>query len=908
MKYRICLIFLFIVAMCGTTHANPDVLEKLRSSENHIICLDSVRDLFLMEDDAIPFLIQTLSDENENARQGAAYLLENYFGDPSALSALSVTFLHNTDNKIRNTAARAIANIDAEYARDFMAKHLDADVGTQKIVLDVLVNLKDRRVIPKLVERLKDTESREDAAYALADFKDKRAIPILIDILNDPEIQDWTLERVVMKLAHIDDEQTIDILLKFLDPNTDIAKGRIHSWEDWVIEALSRSGPAIVPLLLKMLEQSEPGYVRNEISGMFRALRNPKLVPVLEKAYLEIYLEIDDFSHRLELIKVLTAALTNMGTEGFEALLRLMKQKPDADVLQALTTYNSKAAIEAVADFALGKFKLSYENQDPESGIEVFTLHGLPPLRQVAIRGLSSFGDLGKAEVSKYIPQLLTDPEPKVKLLTLDLIKQMQLIEFASALKPLTQDIDENVRNAALIVSDILSGKTQLKLEVEPDQQQYDYGQPIKLTYRLKNVSNRPIKIGGRAWGPVVRHVHRPQILNTDGNSVGYDCIDITLANYEHLHVDIFTLEGIRIEILNPDGTSARSSYDDFDYINVELWGLDTGDYKTLNPGEELSDTITLSERTHWLHQIGRYTTHLHIIPYGNEIPYSTDIAWSNRISSTVHFTINPPTTKQVKTILKRIDAGRIYYESHKTYHQLWELDKTGLFPALKTRALVPLDKIGGPGSVFWARRLGPKFLELSNKELVPKCIEMLPHSAMKIILGNSGGRRAIKPLRSLAIEGSARAAAALQELGDTQTVKWCQEHAQRKLRHWNKEKRVEGAEMLSTLKQKFDIDQGYTQQWFPTHRSLKTRGFYSQNDSPTLASNWAEIVEKAGTMQGLKALLEHPIPAVRLGAAYELAYLGDKSGVHLIEEDLHANELEIRNQARDTLLKLHSE
>ncbi len=883
MKYRICLIFLFIVAMCRTTHANPGVLEKLRSSENHIICLDSVRDLFLMEDDAIPFLIQTLSDENENARQGAAYLLENYFGDPSALSALSVTFLHNTDNKIRNTAARAIANIDAEYARDFMAKHLDADVGTQKIVLDVLVNLKDRRVIPKLVERLKDTESREDAAYALADFKDKRAIPILIDILNDPEIKTWTLKRVVMKLAHIDDVQTIHILLKFLDPNTDIAKGvrRGTRSENWVIEALSRSGPAIVPLLLKMLEQSEPGYVRNEISGMFRALRNPKLVPVLEKAYLEIY----DFSHRRELIKVLTAALTNMGTEGFEALLRLMKQKPDADVLQALTTYNSEAAIEAVAAFALGKFKLSYENEDPESGIEVFTLHGLSPLRQVAFQGLSSFGDLGKAEVSKYIPQLLTDPEPKVKLLTLDLIKQMQLIEFAPALKPLTQDIDENVRNTALIVSDILSGKTQLKLEVEPDQQQYDYGQPIKLTYRLKNVSNRPIKIGGRAWGPVVR--------------------------YEHLHVGIFTLEEIRIEILNPDGTSARFSYDDFDYINVELWGLDTGDYKTLNPGEELSDTITLSERTHWLHQIGRYTTHLHIIPFGNDIPYSTDIAWSNRISSTVHFTINPPTTKQVKTILKRIDAGRIHIhstESRKTYHQLWELDKTGLFPALKIRALVPLNKIGGPGTVFWAWRLGSTFLELSNEELVPKCIEMLTQPTMKIILGNSGDRRAIKPLRSLAIEGSARAAAALQELGDTLTVKWCQEHAQRKLRHWNKEKRAEGAEMLSTLKQKFDINQGYTQQWFWTHRSLKTRGFYNRNDSPALASNWVEIVEKAGTMQGLKALLEHPIPAVRLGAAYELAYLGDKSGVHLIEEDLHANELEIRNQARDTLLKLHSE
>lgn len=878
--------------MCGTTHANPDVLEKLRSSENHIIRLDSVRDLFLMEDDALPFLIQTISDKNENARQRAAYLLENYFGDPNALSALSVTFLYDTNNKIRNTAARAIANIDAEYAKDFMAKHLDADVDTQKIVLDVLVNLKDERVIPKLVERLKDPKTRQDAAYALADFKDKRAIPILIDILNDPEIQDWTLEKVVMKLAHIDDEQTIHILLKLLDPNAENSIRRGDGFAHEIIEALFQSGPAIVPPLLKMLEKSKPGYYQNRILKLFRGLRNPKLVPILEK----VYLETDDFSHHHELIEILTAALTNMGVEGFEALLRLMKQKPDADVLQALTTYNSEAAIEVVADFALGKFKLSYEN-------EVFTLHGLSPLRQVAIRGLSNFGDLGKAKISKYILQLLTDPEPKVKLLTLDLIKQMQLIEFAPALKPLTQDTDENVRNAALIVSDLLSGKTQLKLEVEPDQQQYDYGQPIKLTYRLKNVSNRPIKIEIPTFS-LVRFVSTPKILNPDGTSAGYDYLDLDFT-YDHTHNDIFRLGTINLEILNPDGSSAGSS---------SIPGPDIEEHKTLHPGDELSHTISISEGKYWLHQIGRYTCNLHVFPLD-----------SNRISAKVHFNIKPPTTRQVNKTLRRIqfnkilkrigiDSGR--FDGGKTYHQLWELDKTGLFPALKTRALVPLDKIGGPGpefreSKYWARRLGSTFLELSNEELVPKCIEMLPQGKytewVTIILGKLGDARAIKPLQQEVFGGSAVAAVALQELGDDHAANWGRELAQRKLRHWKKEERVKGAKMLSTLNWLSDIYDD-DRQWYRPYRALKSYGFYWENDSPTLASNWAEIVEKAGTMQGLKALLEHPIPAVRLGAAYELAYLGDKSGRQLIEQDLHANEHEIRNQARDTLLKLRSE
>ncbi|MDE0484972.1 MAG: HEAT repeat domain-containing protein [Candidatus Poribacteria bacterium] len=887
------LIFLLIVSLCRLAHANPDLLKQMRSTENHIIRLDSVRDLFLMENDALPFLIQTLSDESENARQRAAYLLENYFGDPKALSALSVTFLYDTDNKVRNSAARSIANINAEYAKNFLEKHLDADYDTQVIVIDVLSNLKDARVIPKLVERLKDPETREDAAYALADFKDKRVLPFLIDKFNDPKIQTWTLDEIIEKFAHINDEQTYPMLLKLFDPEVVKRGGNLRAQR--VAEALSQAKPAIVPLLLKMVEQLESRNGPQMVLPTIRGLRNPKLAPIIEKAFLET----DNTTLRSALI----GALINMGTKGFESLLSIMQQKPDAEVLDALTTYNSKAAIEAVASFALDKLpKFSYKFEDPETELKTPTFDGLSPLRGVAIRRLAGFGDLGKGEICKHIPQLLADPNSKVKLLTLDLIRQMQLKEFLPALKSLTQDIDENIRNAAHIVLDILSGKPQLKLDVVPDQQQYNYGQPIELTYRLKNVSNYPIMIGR----PTVGLTFTPLILNSDGSSAGYDYLDITLSEYDHIHVDILTLGTVGIEILNPDGTSAR-----VDYMDVNILGTETDGYKTLNPGEELNGTISVSEEKYWLHQVGMYTVNLHITPSGNDFDYYSEIARSNRISSQVHFNIKPPTTKQVDAILKRVDSGRIHihsFENRKTYHQLCELDKIGLFPALKTHALVPLDKISGPGTVFWARRLGPTFLELSNEELVPKCIEMLTQPAMKILLGYLGDKRAIKPLRYLAIDGSALAAAALQELGDAQAVKWCQEHAKRKLRHWNKEKRVEGAEMLWTLKQSLDINQGYTQQWFWTHQSLKTRGFYEQNDSPTLAADWAEIVKKAMTLEGLKALLEHPIPAVRLGAAYELAYLGDKSGIKLIEQDLQANELEIRNQARDTLLKLHSE
>ena len=109
---------------------------------------------------------------------------------------------------------------------------------------------------------------------------------------------------------------------------------------------------------------------------------------------------------------------------------------------------------------------------------------------------------------------------------------------------------------------------------------------------------------------------------------------------------------------------------------------------------------------------------------------------------------------------------------------------------------------------------------------------------------------------------------------------------------------------MIRTLQQPSKIKQ---RSW-EHQNALTVQGFYDNNDSPSLAANWADIIEKAVTLDGLKELIEHDIPVVRRGAAYELAYLGDKSGVHLIEQDLHANKKDTRMHARSTLLKLQSD
>ncbi len=815
---------LLMVAGCGQTHAKLDLLEQLRTTDNSI-GPSVVNDLYLMGDNRLPFLIQTLRDENQYGRQKAVSLLANYYADPNALSALTTTFLHDTDDQIRGSAAWAIASIDTEYAKQLMVKHLNSDVKTQEIVVDLLSKLKDERVIPKLIERLEDPkaspETRRSAAYALAAFKNRRALPVLLDMLDKPESQGSAL---IKSIIHIGDEQTIPRLLSLHDSaiGSDIA------------HELPQFGVAIVPPLLEMLAQTEPGDIEsmNVRSWIFHILHN---IRTLESAsfFESVCLETND----PELQSVMVGILQNMGTEGLVCLLNIAQQKPNPTVLGALTTYNKTVAVDAIAAHALDESSL---------------------FRVEAIQLLASFGGLWKAAVSKHISRLLADPSSNVKLVTIDLIRQLRLTEAIPALKQLTQDPDENIRNAAHLVLDILSGQANWKLEIETDQQQYDYGQPITLTYRLTNVNKYPIKI---EIVPNIRLIAGLGIQQPDGTS----------ARYHGVHADFF--------------------------FPPEL-----EDYKTLHPGDELAGTISISQHTYWLHQQGKYTVNLHIAPRGWDSGIRHGfLAWPYTITSKVDFNIAPPTTKQLDAMLARIDAGDITYPG-KTYHQLCELNKSGLFPVLKTRALIPLDSISNSEPTSMAQWLGEYFLTLSNTELVPKCVEILPDAAMIEVLGTLGDTRAIEPLRQSAIGGSMVAALTLQELGDDSIVKWCTELAQRKLRHWKKEERVKGAEMLRILQQ----PPSNMKQWSWDHRNaLTVRGFYDENDSPTLTSDWAEIIEKAVTLEGLKELLEHAIPVVRRAAAYELAYLGNISGVDLIQQDLDANDTDTRQHARETLLKL---
>ena len=817
MKYGIWILCLVIVAGCETTHNAVNTLEKLRTAD-WAIWREASYDLALMGDNTVPFLIETLTDESREARWHACYFLKNSYPDSRALPTLTEAFLNDPDEHVRRTAAAAITDIDTAYARNLMHQTLDTETSemTQNIAVEVLSQLRDARVIPMLVTRLAVPETRMDAALRLGAFKDKRAVPILLNILDEKALDNSFKERAAATLARIGDPQTLPTLVNLIDSR----------FADNVVPELPQFGVSVVPPLLEKFERNTSPEIRDRIAGILRNIYAPELAPLYE----QVYLETDAYT----LQDAISDALQNMGAEGFKSLVKVAKQNADHRALRALATYNSEAAVDAVAMLALDE---SY------------------PIRLIAIETLGRFGRLWAAQISKYLPQLLADADPTVQLNTLNLIRQLKIVEMLPTLQKLTHATNQHIGNAAHTVSAVLSGETPLKLEVETEQPRYNYGEHIALSYRITNIGTHTIKIS-----PV------PEILFLE-----------------------------RVEIRQPDGTLAP-----FRGPQVSLAPPKAADYHTLNPGSVLKRTISLST-FHWLNQVGRYTIQprIHIRATGLRFGF---MAWTGRLTAPeVHFDIEPPTADQMNRMLTDIEVEPGTEEHRiqaiRVLHQLGELRLPKAMPLLKKLAF---DSEADPARREQALHALAKF---TAPNLTPLWIQMLDNShvsqtlAIEALRAN-GDARAIEPLRRVAFrEGSDTAALALQQLGDDSAVEWLTALAQRKLRHWHRNQRERGALTLKRLQ--------------PSRTQIQRRNvltdpwFYANNYAPHLVSDWEAIANKATTRKGLKALLAHAHPMIQRAAAYELAYLGDVSGIHLIEPDLHADDVQTRMEAREALLRL---
>lgn len=633
--------------MCGKTAAELDTLEKLKTRAVGVWLGDGGYDLALMGDQAAAFLVEVLTDESEDVRRNARYFLDSYYGDSSVLPELKELFLKSDDDTVRETAAYLISTIDAIYARKLMFQYIN-DQERQNIATNVLISLRDKRIIPKLIAQLEDPKTdyrkRRYVISELANFKHKSVVPIWLDTLNNFKFDTKTEEKIVEKLVQIGDVRALPVFLNYH------YLGKQSNLSSKIITALSQSDPSIVQPLLEKLEQLEStnsSYMRRAILDILGNQTDPAFISVYEK----IILETDNSDLQFEL----TWALGNMGEKGFESLLKIVRQKPNSMTIKVLATYNSEAAIDAITSL--------FNDVNPKEKL-------------VIIEDLPQLGDSWEAKISKHLTLLLADTDLEVRLLTIDLIRRMNLTVMAPALKKLTEEAKGNTQNAAHMVYDILHHKSQLELKIEMDQQRYDYRQPITLTYRIINVSDHPIMI----------------------------------ALYKTL-VSRF----LKLEIQQPDGTLAK-------YMGpiAKLAPLTLNSFQILLPGDEITGTIPFT-KNYKLRQSGRYTIQLRVSPargglilpstfpafdrlqIDRRIPLHLQkkpsfLAWPyTLISPKVPFQIEPPSADKFNEMIASIDPKLITEDNAlelvKICVQLGELRKPEAIPALKKLALIKVEE-----------------------------------------------------------------------------------------------------------------------------------------------------------------------------------------------------------------------
>ena len=127
----------------------------------------------------------------------------------------------------------------------------------RKFVVDILGDIKDRRAVPALIDRLRDADENIQvaAAEALGKIRDRRAVDALLNCLTHHN-QGWLDYASAEALGEIGDERALGPLLAALGQN---------SLREPVLEALGKIGNATTlgPLIASL---TDPLRIVREVS------------------------------------------------------------------------------------------------------------------------------------------------------------------------------------------------------------------------------------------------------------------------------------------------------------------------------------------------------------------------------------------------------------------------------------------------------------------------------------------------------------------------------------------------------------------------------------------------------------------------------------------------------------------
>lgn len=834
-ELRFVIVFLLILCLSACTDQKDRVdeaiiLEKMRSEDREIRQGIGYELALMGEDDAVDFLIQTLTDANIGVRRGAVNFLDRY-ANPRAIDGLTTVFLNDQDRWIRDLAAQALISTDSKYAADLLVEQLDQaeDPVAQEIAVGLLSDMGDKRVIPLLMRLSDDPDTRTNKiVLRLGSFGDKRAVPWLIEIIQDWLDDDSSRSKIYAgraadPLAQIRDERSIPVLLKTLETDRSLVRADF--------------GPSIAPPLLEIIQNEPSGRTRNKAIGVLRHMDYPQLA----STFGGIFLETDD-NH---LQRAMAKALSNMGSAGAEQLLMATKHKA---ALGYLDSYNSKEVLQAVAELALDS---SY------------------PRRLQAIQTLQDVGATWPEELITISSTLLRDPDPVVRLHILGMLRALEMREARELLQEFKHDPDERVRRAAINLSASFSGKQLLALEIEMDKNSYDYDEPVNMEYRVVNVSDNPVDVCTYLMLPLVgpisvlrTYIINPEIRREDG----------TLMEYK-------------------GAAGVPRPYN-------------RKDHQMLQPGGILRGHIPISKFYH-LYKPGRYTVSLRYRP--RDLGLRLDLWWwvGELRSNEVSFKVKHPSRGQLREMLASMDIENLdrwedFESAERICHQLVELQSRSSIETVKKLAFYEPPELEESAQeefrsedhynlaipqvkqVYQGELSGialETLTKLSFKELIPLWLEL-----SDIDDSRKGNRNSSAALRGLTLLRHPKAkeirrrwafghrdyaveqALALKEMGDNSAVEWLKAGALRKLKHP-----------------------------IPKEREKAIRALGKIKESEGLRADASEV----------EAMLGDPDSRVQRAAAYQLVSQGSSAGIHLIQQDLSADDSKTRVKAREAFLAL---
>jgi HEAT repeat protein len=451
----------------------------------------------LSEDD-LQWLEIPLSDESWRVRKEAIEGLSGLNPTPGLISRLIPLMDPSREVTLRNSVVEVLEGMGRD-AATLIAGHLSIDQpDVRKFLVDILGNIADPSAIPDLVRMLDDPEDNIQAAAAesLASIGDSASSRALIDSLE--EADDWVAFSILSALARLKNAEALPIFFNYLD-NRLLANpaihgiGRIGSLDDGsrlleILPALPRGAAKAVFLTAGLIcrralvegvqEGLEPftgkvadaaddqvvGFMADQLAvtdnledkhGYLAALSMIGGQRALEAALSMVEDESMEWDVNMALYRfaerdatTLTALLENQDALIRRRALQVLARLGDTDLLQDISPMLKDESGHVRKDAAQAVSSLG--DSDSIDPLLDLLSDEYRDVSEASAEALVRLGRKYPDSLSKKIVPLLTESQPEVKALLIQVIGQVDISGHLKLLLGALQDAEPVVRAAAV--------------------------------------------------------------------------------------------------------------------------------------------------------------------------------------------------------------------------------------------------------------------------------------------------------------------------------------------------------------------------------------------------------------------------------------------------------------------------